>query len=464
MIFGGIMSFLVKDKNFYKVLFSITLPIAAQNFITFTVSLADSLMLGKVGEIALSGANLANQLFFILMIVTFGVTSAAMVFSSQYWGKDDVYSMKRVITIMLRIAAVISVVAASLAICIPETVMSWYSDDPEVIKAGANYLRIIGWAYPFYSITNAMASVLRSAHIVKISIVIYLSSLIVNVSLNWILIFGNLGAPEMGIEGAALATAAARFTEFIILIIYLTFFEKKVHYTVKDFFVPVKSYVSAFIKTGAPVILNEAVWSIGTSALSMIIGHISTEFVSANSIANIIWQCVWVVIAGMGNATSVVIGNSIGRGESKEVILNKAKTVVLLSACMGVISAVTLIIIRGPVINFYEVSAETKALAYDLIVSYALIIVLQAMSMQYVVGIFRGGGDTKVAAVVDVLFLWTVAIPLGAFTGLVLGWAPPFVYLMLRSDELLKNIIGFIRLRSGKWIKDITVHPNEETA
>ncbi|MBQ4644098.1 MAG: MATE family efflux transporter [Oscillospiraceae bacterium] len=455
------MSFLIKDKNFYKVLFSIALPIAAQNFITFTVSLADSLMLGKVGEIALSGANLANQLFFILMIVTFGVTSAAMVFASQYWGKDDVFSMKRVITIMLRIAAVISVIASALAICIPETVMNWYSDDPAVIEAGAKYLRIIGWAYPFYSITNAMASVLRSAHIVKISIVIYLSSLIVNISLNWVLIFGNLGAPALGIEGAAIATAVARVVEFIILIIYLAFFEKKVHYTIKDFFVPVKDYVSAFVKTGAPVILNEAVWSIGTSVLSMIIGHISTEFVSANSIANIVWQAVWVVIAGMGNATSVVIGNAVGRGEEKSVILGKAKTIVLLSAAMGVLSAITLIIIRGPVINFYEVSEATKALAYDLIVSYAMIIVLQAMSMQYVVGIFRGGGDTKTAMLVDVLFLWTVAIPLGAFTGLVLGWAPPLVYIMLRSDELLKNVIGFFRLRSGKWIRDITVHPAE---
>ena len=455
------MSFLVKDKNFYKVLFSIALPIAAQNFITFTVSLADSLMLGKVGEVALSGANLANQLFFILMIVTFGVTSAAMVFASQYWGKDDIYSMKRIITIMLRLAAVISVIASALAICIPETVMSWYSDDPEVIAAGASYLRIIGWAYPFYSITNAMASVLRSAHIVKISIVIYLSSLIVNVSLNWILIFGNLGAPEMGIRGAAIATACARVVEFIILIIYLAFFEKKIHYTFKDLFVPVKNYLNAFLKTGAPVVLNEAVWSIGTSVLSMIIGHISTEFVSANSIANIIWQCVWVVVSGMGNATSVVIGNAIGRGENRELVLNKAKTIVLLSAVMGVISAVLLIIIRGPVINFYEVSEQTKALAYDLIVSYAIIIVFQSMSVQYVVGIFRGGGDTKTAMLVDVLFLWAVAIPLGAITGLVLGWAPPFVYIMLRSDEFFKNIMSFIRLRSGKWIKDITVHPAE---
>ena len=458
------MSFIVKDKNFYKVLFSITLPIAAQNFITFTVSLADSLMLGKVGEVALSGANLANQLFFILMIVTFGVTSAAMVFASQYWGKNDIFSIKRIITIMLRLAVVISIVASAMAICIPETVMSWYSDDPEVISAGASYLRIIGWAYPFYSITNAMASVLRSAHIVKISIIIYLSSLVVNVFLNWVLIFGNLGAPELGIRGAAIATAIARCVEFIILLVYLVFFEKTIHYHISDLFVPVKNYIGPFLKTGAPVVLNEAVWSIGTSVLSMIIGHISREFVAANSIANIIWQCVWVVVSGMGNATSVVIGNAVGKGEDKNLILNKAKTIVLLSAVMGIISAALLIVLRGPVINFYEVSDTTKALAYDLIVSYALIIVFQSMSMQYVVGIFRGGGDTKTAMLVDVLFLWTVAIPLGAFTGLVLGWAPPFVYIMLRSDELLKNIFSFFHLKSGKWIHDIAVHPTGENS
>lgn len=456
------MSFIVKDKNFYKLLLSITLPIAAQNFITFAVSLADSLMLGVVGEVALSAANLANQLFFILMIVTFGVTSAAMVFASQYWGKDDIYSMKRIITIMLRLTAVISLVASVLAICIPETVMSWYSDDPEIIAAGASYLRIIGWAYPFYSLTNAMASVLRSAHIVKVSIVIYFTSLLVNVFLNWVLIFGNLGAPVLGIEGAAIATACARVSETIILLIYLIFFEKKIHYTVKDFFVPVKDYIGAFIKTGAPVILNEAIWSIGTSALSMIIGHISTDFVSANSIANIVWQCVWVVISGMGNATSVIIGNAIGHGEDKNLILSKAKTIVLIAFGLGIISAALLLVIRGPVINFYEVSDETKALAYDLIVSYAIVIILQSMSVQYVVGIFRGGGDTKAAAIVDVLFLWIIAIPLGAFSGFVLELSPPLVYLMLRSDEILKNIISFFHLRSGKWIKNITVEPTTD--
>lgn len=448
---------MIRDKEFYKLLFSITLPIAAQNFITFTVSMADSLMLGKLGETALSAANLANQLFFILMIITFGVTSAAMVFASQYWGKGDIYSLKRIITIMLRVAFVISTVAAALALCAPEFVMSWYSDDAEVIKVGADYLRIVGWIYPVYSVTNAMVCIFRCAHEIKISIAVYLTSLIVNVFFNWVFIFGNLGSPAMGVRGAALATAIARVAEFIILIIYLAAFEKKIHYTFADFFVPVKDYVKDFVKTGAPVILNETVWSIGSSTLSMIIGHISTEFVSANSIANIIWQCVWVMISGMGNATAVIIGNAIGMGKDKAYINKMAQSVIVVAGIMGVIAAGIILLIRGPVINFYEVEQSTKDLAMDLIVSYALILVLQSMSVQYVVGIFRGGGDTKFSMFIDTAFLWIFAIPLGAYAGLVLKLSPPIVYLVLRCDEVFKCFAGLIHMKKGRWVRDVTV-------
>ena len=441
---------MIHDKEFYKLLFSITLPIAAQNFITFTVSMADSLMLGKLGETTLSAANLANQLFFILMIITFGVTSAAMVFASQYWGKGDIYSLKRIITIMLRVAFVISTVATALALCTPECVMSWYSDDAEVIKEGADYLRIVGWIYPVYSVTNAMVCIFRCAHEIKISIAVYLTSLIVNVFFNWVFIFGNLGSPAMGVRGAALATAIARIAEFIILIIYLAAFEKKIHYTFADFFVPVKDYVKDFVKTGAPVILNETVWSIGSSTLSMIIGHISTEFVSANSIANIIWQCVWVMISGMGNATAVIIGNAIGMGKDKAYINKMAQSVIVVAGIMGVIAAGIILLIRGPVIDFYEVEQSTKDLAMDLIVSYALILVLQSMSVQYVVGIFRGGGDTKFSMFIDTAFLWIFAIPLGAYAGLVLKLSPPIVYLVLRCDEVFKCFAGLIHMKKGR--------------
>ena len=448
---------MIKDKNFYKLLFSITLPIAAQNFITFTVSMADSLMLGKLGETAISAANLANQFFFILMIITFGITAAAMVFASQYWGKGNIYSLKRIITIMLHIAFVISTAFGIMALTMPEFIMSWYSDDPEVIRVGAGYLRIVGWIYPVYSVTNAMVCIFRCAHEIKISIVVYLTSLIVNVFFNWVFIFGNLGSPAMGVNGAALATAIARVAEFIIMIIYLAGFERKIHYTVSDFFVPVKSYVKDFIKTGAPVILNEAIWSIGSSTLSMIIGHISTEFVSANSIANIIWQCVWVMISGMGNATAVIIGNAVGMGESKEYINKMAQSVIVVAGIMGVIAAGIILFLREPVIGLYEVQQSTKDLAMDLIVSYAIILVLQSMSVQYVVGIFRGGGDTKFSMLIDTAFLWIFSIPLGAYAGLVLKLAPPVVYLVLRCDEIFKCFAGLIHMKKGRWIRDVTV-------
>ena len=459
-VFVGRTLFLIRNKDFYKLLFSITLPIAAQNFITFTVSMADSLMLGKLGETALSAANLANQLFFMLMIITFGVTSAAMVFASQYWGKGDVYSLRRIITIMLRVAFVISLIASVLALCLPEVVMSWYSDDAAVISEGAAYLRIVGWIYPIYSVTNAMVCIFRCAHEVKISIVVYLVSLVVNVFFNWVFIFGNLGSPAMGVRGAALATAVARCAELVILIIYLAAFEKKIHYTFADFFVPVKPYIKDFIKTGAPVILNETVWSIGSSILSMIIGHISTEFVSANSIANVIWQCVWVMISGMGNATAVIIGNAVGLGEDKAYINKMAQSIIVVAGIMGVAAAGIILLIREPVIGFYEVSQSTKDLAMELIVSYAAILVLQSMSVQYVVGIFRGGGDTKFSMLIDTVFLWIFAIPLGAYAGLVLKLAPPIVYLVLRCDEVFKCFVGFIHMKKGRWVRDVTVAEN----
>lgn len=451
------MSFLIKDKNFYKLLFSLTLPIAAQNFVSFAVSLADSLMLGKINETVISGANLANQPFFILTIITFGIISASMVFASQYWGKGDVYSIKKIMTIMLRIALGVGLIAGILVISAPRFVMSLYTDDPAVIESGAEYLKIIGWAYPLYAITSATTGVLRSAHVTTISLVVYLSSLAVNVFLNWVFIFGNLGAAPMGIAGAALATAIARVVEFVILIVYLVFFEKKIHYTIQDFFAPVKDYIKPFIKTGLPVVINETMWSVGTSILSVIIGHISTEFVSANSIANTVWQGVWVTISGMAGATAVVLGNAIGSGEDRDTIQKKAYSIIFTAFLMGIAASITLLLIRRPITDFYSIPQTTKDLACDLMISYAALILLECMSVQYVVGILRGGGDTKTAMFIDVFFLWTISIPFGAYVGLVLHWAPPFVYLVLRSDQVMKCTIGFFRMKSGKWIKDITV-------
>lgn len=450
-------SFIVRDRKFYKTLFSLALPIAAVNLISFAVTLGDSLMLGKLGETTMSAANLANQLWFMVMIMVFGSISGSLVFTSQYWGKGDIYSMKRIITIMLYLAAFISVTAGAMALLIPETVMSWYSKDPEVIRQGAQYLRIVGYCYPAYAITNAFVSALRSAHITKIAIVIYFISLVINLVGNYIFIFGHFGAPAMGIEGAALATCLARISEFVTLVIYLVFFEKKINYRLSDLFVSVRDYIKPFIKTGLIVVVNETLWGLGTTVTSMIIGHISTDFVAANSIANTAWQFVYVVINGLASATAVVIGNAVGHGDDKDEIQHKAQTIILMATAMGITFGLLLLAIRPLMLSWYDITEETKAIAFDLMASYALILILQAQDLHFIVGIFRGGGDTRFAAFIDLLFLWILSIPLGIYTGLILGMSPAIVYLFLRADELLKAVMGFFRMQSRKWIHDVTV-------
>lgn len=448
--------FVIRDKKFYKTLFSLAIPAAMINLMSFAVTLADSLMLGKLGELAMSSVNLANQLWFMVMIVTFGTISGSLVFTSQYWGIKDIYSMKMIMTIMLYIAAFVSTAATIVALFFPEFFMSLYTKDPDVIKVGAGYLRYVGLSYPAYAITNALVSSLRSAHITRIGIVVYLISLVVNVLGNYIFIFGKFGAPTMGVNGAALATLLARICELITILIYLRFFEKTINLRISDLTISVKSYIPAFIKTSGPVVINETLWGVGTTVISSIIGHISSDFVAANSIANTAWQFVYVAISGLASATSVIIGNAVGSGEEKRVIMNKADTIICIAVIFGIVLSSVLYFIRPIVLSWYDITQSTKNIANELIMAYSVVLLLQSPVLHYIVGIFRGGGDTRFAFFLDVIFLWIMAIPLGLLSGFVLKLSPFWVYLCLRSDEVVKIVVGTWRLLSGKWIRNVT--------
>lgn len=447
----------VKEKPFYKALFSIAVPLAAQNMITFAVSLADTVMLGQLSETALSAANLANELYFVLMIIGFGITSGSTVFAAQYWGKRDTASIRKIITIMLRITLAFSILATCVAAFLPETFMRLYSDDEAVIAQGAEYLRVMAFGYLFYSVANALFSILRTVRTVKISVIAYLISLCVNISLNWVLIFGHLGFPAMGVRGAAIATVIARFTEFAIAVAYIRFKEDKIRYRFREFFGSVKGYSEAFWKIGAPVVLNESLWSVGATVLSMVIGHISTQFVAANSIATVVWQFFWVAMSGMANATAVMIGNAIGEGDSRELVQRKADTVTYLALGLGLVSCLLMLLVRPFAVQLFAVSEETRKLAMDLLVTRAILMISQGATCQSIVGILRGGGDTRFAMLVDVFFLWTVSIPLGLCAGFLFKWSPPLVLLALRSDEIIKFLVATVRIQRGKWIRDVTV-------
>lgn len=443
------------EKNFYKTMLAIALPIGIQNLITFTVSMSDTLMLGSLGEVQLSASSIGNNLFFILTVLMFGLGGGASVMASQYYGKKDMKSIHKIISIMYRLCILITMIFVGIAIFIPKQFISIFTTDTKVITAGVDYLRIVSIGYLFYSLTNCTITVLRSVKTVKISMVVYSVSLAVNVFFNWVFIFGNLGFEPMGVKGAAIATVISRIVEFIIVLSYMVLYENKIQLKLKNIIALDKVMFKDFIKHCTPVLCNELLWSLGASMISIVVGRMGTEVVAANSINSVVNQFVTVFIFGLGSATSVIIGNTIGEG-NYEKVKEYSVTITILSLIMGIIAGFIIYIISPYVVDLYNVSDSTKEIAKEIMSVSSIIVVFQALSINTMMGILRGGGDNKFVLINDVLFMWAVAIPFGFISAFV--WKLPIVavFLILKSEEILKVIASIIRILSGKWIKDLT--------
>ena len=341
---------ILRDRALRNSILGIAVPIALQNLITYMTGMMDTVMLGQLGEVELSGASLANQFGMIYMVLTFGIASGTNVLLSQYWGKGDTKSIRSILSIMYRVTLVLSILFTAVAHFFPEQILSLFSNDPVVIAAGSRYLALVCFSYTLNGMTNAMLMSLRSVGTVGISIVVYIVSFFANTSLNWVLIFGKLGFPALGMEGAAIATIIARGIELTIATIYLLRFERKIGYTLRDVVEYDRSFAKDFAINVTPVMLNELIWSLGNSMVIAIMGRMGRDLVSANAIANITAQFTQVFIIGIANATSVVIGNSIGMGE-QERTRSLAKAIMIVAAGFGVVAAALMLLLRGPVIE-----------------------------------------------------------------------------------------------------------------
>lgn len=450
---------MIKEKSFYKNVAAITLPIALQNLIAFATQMMDTIMLGRADNtgVFLSGSSLANQPFFILSLACFGLSGAATVLASQYWGKRDMNSIRKIFSLIIKAAFLISLLLGLLVLTAPEFVMGLYSNNDEIINAGAQYLRIIGFAYVLFGVSNTIICCIRSIELVKISVVVNISSFVINVFLNWVLIFGNLGAPRLGIQGAAIATLTARITEFIITLVYLFCIDKRLCFKPRHLLLFDKYLAKDILKHGTPVFINEMMWSLGTTLQAAILGHISYSAgdpVAANSIAGVTQQISTVVIFGVANATAVIVGKSAGTG-NKQRAYKEAKTLTLMSVFLGIISCITILLLKDVMINFYTVPDATKALADELMTTIAFITIFVSTGSVLIVGVLRGGGDTRYALFTEMLTLWLAALPLA----LLASYLRLPVYLVLvcmKIDELLKTLVCIIRIRNDKWIKNLT--------
>ena len=446
---------ITRDKRFYRLLFSIALPIAVQNLITFMVSMVDTLMVGALGEIQLSAVSIANNLFFVLTILMFGLAGGSNIMISQYWGKGNVKTIHKILAIMYRVCLLITGIFIFIAVFLPKYFMGIFTTDKAVIDFGASYLRIVCIGYLFYSITNCTIMMLRSVKTVSISIIVYTASLVVNSILNWILIFGNLGAPELGIRGAAIATVCARITEFSIVLVFMFIYERKIGLKLEHLLKLDKDILKDYVGLCTPVLCNELLWAIGASMISVIVGRMGTEVVAANSINGVAHQFVTVFIFGMSNATAVIIGNTIGEGK-KEKAKEYAYSRGVFSVVMGCISGLMILLIKPFVVNFYNVSYSTKLIAMEIMTVTSGIIIFQSLASNFMMGVLRGGGDAKFVLINDLIFMWLVAIPGGFFVAFVLELPVALVFLVIKCDEILKSLTSVYRVISGKWINDVT--------
>ena len=447
------------EPSFVKMIFRTAFPIAMQFFLASAVNLIDVVMIGSLGDDAVAAAGGANQIFFLLNLMLFGIHSGASVFLSQFWGTRDLRNVRRTMGMMYLLSAAAVTLFSLGAILAPRMLVGFYVHEEPALSMAASYLRIVGFSYSVTALSMILAMVCRCTGDVSIPTRASLLSIGLNVGLNAILIFGLLGFPALGLEGAAIATAVARTIEclFLLFIVYKNKLPGAAKF--KELFAFDRAFVSHYIKTAWPVLLNEILWSTGVSLYSVAYGLLGTEALAAVQIANTAIQLLFVFTRGLSNACGIFIGRTVGSGD-RETAIDYGYRFSVLLPLSGLITGIVMIAIHPLFLMLYRVSPETLAMAKSLLILQAILGILKADSMVLVVGIFRAGGDTMFACLLDTGTVWLVGVPL-AFLGVWLGAPLWVVALLIACDDIAKVTIGFIHLFRETWVKNVTARIQE---
>ncbi len=444
----------INKKVFYRQVLALVVPIALQNLINVGVQSADVIMLGRVGEIVLSGASLAGQVQFVLTLLFFGLTSGASVLTAQYWGKGDRRTIEKVLAITLKISMGASLLFFLAAFFFPTTLMRIFTPEADVIAAGAVYLRIIAPSYLLMGFTNIYLNIMRSIERVVVATAVYFISFCTNVVLNAIFIFGLLGVPAMGIAGAALGSTLARVLELIIVIVYVAR-NPDIRLRLRDYLTWPKALFADFLKYSMPTTLNELLWGLAISANAVIIGHMGAAAVAANSVAGVTRQLATVICFGLASAAAILVGKSIGAGEPEKGSQYAGK-LVRLSMVFGVLGSGLIFLIRPFIMRLMNLSDLAQGYLSFLLLLLCGFVLAQAYNVMIIVGICRAGGDTRFGLYADTLSMWGCSILLGALAAFVFRWPVEVVLFILYSDEFLKVIPCIWRYRSKKWLRNVT--------
>lgn len=452
---------MTKDRGFYKNFFTIYIALVLQNVISLSVNLADNMMLGAYSEVSLSGVAAVNQIQFIFQQLLTAIGDGLVIFCSQYWGKKQTGPMKKISATAMHMALGTAILLFILVSIFPSQAVGMFTTDSAIIGEGVRYMNIMRFTYIFFAVTMTLLATLRSVEIVKIAFYLSLSTLVINCGINYVLIYGRFGAPELGVAGAAIGTLTARVVECAAVIIYIVKKEKSLGLKLRDYLQTDRVLRKDYIKVTLPMLVVQGLWGLNTAMQTVILGHMTTGAIAANSAASTLFMLVKSTAVGAASTASVIIGKTIGTGDIPKV-KEYSRTLQRMFLIIGVFSGILLFFIRIPILSLYDLSPSTKAMADTFLIILSVVCVGMSYQMPTNNGIIRGGGSAMFVVKMDIISIWVIVIPLSLIMAFVVKAPPAVVVCCLNADQIFKCIPAYLKSHYGNWIRTLT--RNEETA
>jgi putative MATE family efflux protein len=454
------LSFL-RDRDFMRSMLALALPVALQQLITASLNVIDVLMVARLGETSVAALGLANQIFFLLILFLFGVTSGMSIFTAQYWGKGDVENIRKVLGICLVIAVFVATVFTLAATLAPHVLMSIYTEDEQVIALGSDYLRIVGLSYIMMAIAVSYISILRSITMVKITVIVSVLALGLKTILAYLLIFGVGIFPALGVRGAAIGTAVGWTFQCFLLLILVYRLKTPLAANPLSFFRFNRPFALNVLRTSMPAAINEVLWSVGFSSYNAVYARIGTDAIAAVNINATIEELMFVLFIGLGNACAVLVGNKIGEGQ-KHVAFEYGRRFLILGVTTALLGGILILLLRETVIlNLGEFSSATANNLRGLMTVFALSAWLKMLNFILFIGAMRAGGDTRYAMFIELFSVWAIGVPSALIGGFVLHLPVYGVYTLVLLEEAVKAVVIIRRFLSRKWIHDLVNVPGD---
>jgi len=461
-----------QNREFYRSFFSLYIVLVLQNVVTLSVNLADNIMLGSYSEAALSGVAAVNQIQFVFQQLVSGFGEGVVILCTQYWGRKKTEPMRGIFGIGMRAGLSVAVLLFLAVSIFPAQAVGLFTTDEEIIRQGVSYLKIVRFTYLFFAVTQILLATLRSMETVKIAFYLSIMTLFFNCGINWLLIFGHLGCPELGARGAAVGTLTARIVETGVVVIYLQKKKGKVGLTFSDYLpgflrkktgAPAVQYdgISArtlrkdYFKVCLPLLASSGIWGINTAMQTVILGHMTSAAIAANSAASTLFLMVKSMAIGAASATSIMIGKAIGMGD-RDLVMCYSGKLQRMFVVIGLVAGVLLYFLRIPVLGLYNLSPETMKLANQFLIILSVVEVGMSYQMPTNAGIIRGAGNTMYMLKLDFVCVCIIGLPLSAFMAFVVKASPAIVVCCLNCDQIYKGIPAYLMSHYGNWIHELT--------